>query len=222
MVKVVLLDFYGTLVHEAYEFLKEVAQTFQAGGATATSETIQDLWWSEFSAACDSAYGENFLTQKELYIKTFSNMARITGAKIDILQLQRKVIDFSLHSSLMEDTRPFLEKCPFPYYIVSNIDTKELQQIIRLHRLQPKDIYTSEEAREYKPRSGIFKKGLQKFGYSANEALYVGDSLRNDYFGASGAGISAIWLNRRNAAVPTGVKAVSGLMQLLPILSEEI
>lgn len=71
---------------------------------------------------------------------------------------------------------------------------------------------------EYKPRKGIFEKGLKKFGLSANEAVYAGDSYINDYCGASEAGILSFWLNRKKEPVPKGVRALPDLYALLPIL----
>lgn len=91
----------------------------------------------------------------------------------------------------------------------------------RQKRLAPAGVWTSERARAYKPRREIFESGLKAFGLRPEEALYLGDSLRNDYFGARGAGILSVWLNRLGETVPSGVELwAPDLYSALPIVEE--
>lgn len=46
-----------------------------------------------------------------------------------------------------------------------------------------------------KPDARIFAASLQALGASPENAVYIGDNLRNDVFGAHGAGLRAIWAN---------------------------
>lgn len=220
-IRAVVLDFYGTVVEEAYRLLAHIAAEFLRGGARLSAEALQGLWWEEFRRCCDGAYGENFLPQKELYRLTLQAMATRSGASVDVGRLRQEVIDFSLRSPLFPDAARFVAECRLPYYILSNADTAELQAIVARHGLRPQGIMTSEEAREYKPRRGIFEKGLQKFGLRPEEAIYAGDSLRNDFYGAAGAGMRSVWLNRRNEQVPAGIAAVPDLYALLAVLRSE-
>lgn len=219
MIKAVVLDFYGTIAEESYNLLDRVAGMFLEHGANAAREEICDLWWKGFRAACDGAHGKTFALQKELYPRVFAEMAEKTGARgLDYAELTKEVLEFAVSSPMLEDARRFLRECPLPYYILSNIDNAELGKIIALHGLRPCGVFTSEDAREYKPRKGIFEKGLQRFGLAAGEAVYAGDSYINDYCGASGAGMTAFWVNRMVEPVPDGARAVPDLCALLPLL----
>lgn len=219
MIKAVILDFYGTVVEESYALLDRVADVFLAHGARARREEIAALWWKEFRLQCDGAHGADFCLQRELYPRTLERMMRQTGAEgLDIDAVVKEIIAFAVSSPMFEDARRFLQKCPLPYYILSNIDNAEIEKIVARHGLRPSGIYTSEDAREYKPRKGIFEKGLQRFGLRADEAVYAGDSFRNDYEGARGAGMLSFWLNRRGETGPDGCRALPDLEALLPAL----
>lgn len=69
-----------------------------------------------------------------------------------------------------------------------------------------------------KPDPGIFRIVLQKAGLSSEEALYVGDNLENDGYGARNAGIPAVIIDRRDR-VKTDfcpvVRSLKGIFQYL-------
>lgn len=218
MKRAVVLDFYGTVVHEAYALLDEIAAVFHKCGATCSVQEIHRLWWQSFAGLCDEAHGSNFRNQKTLYYAAFENMERQTEVSVDKSCLVKSVVEFSLTSEPFEDALCFLQDCPLPCFILSNIDANELCTMINKYALKVEDFYTSEEAREYKPRKGIFEKGLKKFGLKADDVVYVGDSLRNDYFGARGAGIDSVWLNRLNAEIPNGVVSCPDFHSVLPFI----
>ncbi len=214
----VLLDFYGTVVEEAHSFLNVVAKEFLDNGAQVGADRIKELWWRGFSMQCDKAYGKNYKQQKRLYGPTFRFMEEQSGAKVDRDKLTEQVIAFSVGVKPFEDSLRFLNECPFPCYILSNIDNEEIQTVLTRRKICVQGVFTSEDAREYKPRKGIFEKGLKHFGLAAEETVYIGDSLRNDYFGARNAGIFSIWINRLNEPVPQGVEAAKDLYSALGLL----
>lgn len=220
MKKAVLLDFYGTIVHEAENVLDELSQVFHEAGCTRPAQEIHRMWWTGFACATEIANDENFQLQKTLYVSVLEKMQRECGVGIDVKAFAEKIIAFSVSSRPFDDSLRFLIECPLPCYILSNIDTPELMIMIKKLGINPCGIYTSEMAREYKPRPGIFQKGLLQFGLKAEDVLYAGDSLRNDYYGARGAGIDSVWLNRKKETVPQGVRALPDLYSLLGILTE--
>lgn len=75
-------------------------------------------------------------------------------------------------------------------------------------------MFTSEDAKAYKPRSELFEFALNNVGLSAGEVLHIGDSLSSDVKGASSIGINAIWVNRSNREVPTDIIAVRNLLEV--------
>lgn len=55
-------------------------------------------------------------------------------------------------------------------------------------------LVTSEEAGAEKPDPRMFAMILKKLGCKPDQALYIGDNLERDIFGAERFGISALWL----------------------------
>lgn len=104
--------------------------------------------------------------------------------------------------------------CPVPIYVVSNIDRADVLQAIKYHGLKPAGVFTSEDAKSYKPRKELFEFALNNVGLSAGEVLHIGDSLSSDIKGASSVGINAIWVNRNNRGIPSGVTAVKNLIEI--------
>ena len=64
-----------------------------------------------------------------------------------------------------------------------------------------------------KPHPRIFREALKQAGVKAGEALHVGDSLEDDVLGAQGAGIHAVFINRKGGR-PSPAPAISGLQFL--------
>ncbi|WP_297439099.1 HAD family hydrolase [Thermococcus sp.] len=57
-------------------------------------------------------------------------------------------------------------------------------------------ILTREDVKAIKPEPKIFLHALEKLGVKPGEALYVGDSLSQDVYGAKHLGMTAVWINR--------------------------
>jgi len=83
--------------------------------------------------------------------------------------------------------------------------------------LKPAGVFTSEDAKSYKPRKELFEYALKYTGLSADEVVHIGDSLSSDIRGAASVGIKAIWVNRSNREVPEDVIAVNNLIEVFDI-----
>ncbi|WP_457741381.1 TIGR02253 family HAD-type hydrolase [Thermococcus sp.] len=57
-------------------------------------------------------------------------------------------------------------------------------------------VVTRDDARAIKPEPRIFLYALEKLGLKPEEAVYVGDSLSQDVYGAKHVGMTAVWINR--------------------------
>ena len=72
-----------------------------------------------------------------------------------------------------------------------------------------------------KPDPRLFHIALDKAGCTAQEMLHIGDSLKNDVIGASGAGMKSVWLNRQKNEADPEIKVeyeIQSLTELLDIL----
>ena len=101
---------------------------------------------------------------------------------------------------------------------MSNIDREDILKAIEYHGLKPAGVYTSEDAKSYKPRKELFELALASTGLSCKEVIHIGDSLSSDIKGAGAVGIEGIWINRSHREVPDGVKSVDNLLEALEII----
>jgi len=89
---------------------------------------------------------------------------------------------------------------------------------IKYHGLNPAGVFTSEDARAYKPRRELFELALSKTGLNPDEVIHIGDSISSDVKGASALGIKTLWLNRSGKDVPEGVTDIKDLLGALEMI----
>ncbi|MCZ6799766.1 MAG: HAD-IA family hydrolase [Nitrospirae bacterium] len=89
--------------------------------------------------------------------------------------------------------------------VISNFDTR-FYQIFRALGLEGyfDSITISSIARSVKPTGDIFHYALTQHVADPQDAVHVGDSIREDVEGAERAGITGIWVNREREALPNG------------------
>lgn len=213
-VKAVFIDFYGTVVHEDGEVIKKISQEIFDTGNVRDKSEIGAYWWNEFQTGFLAAYGYNFEKQRALEYKSLTNTIQHFGSNTDAQRLSNMMFEHWIKPPIFEESKQFFETCPVPIYVVSNIDRDDILKAIEFHRLKPKGIFTSEDAKSYKPRKELFELALNSTGLSAEQVVHIGDSLSSDIEGASSVGISAIWVNRSGRAVPDGVITVGNLLEI--------
>jgi 2-haloacid dehalogenase/putative hydrolase of the HAD superfamily len=214
LVKGIFLDFYGTVVYEDDEIIKEITQQIlNTGGANSTSE-IGAYWWKEFQTACINAYGDTFKTQRELELISLQKTIEKFESTASVEVLSEKMFKHWIQPEVFPESKGFFEKAKIPIYIVSNIDREDVMAAIGYHGLTPDGVFTSEDARSYKPRRELFELALSKTGLLPEEVIHIGDSISSDVKGASGLGIKAIWINRGNKKNQEGIETVSNLIQV--------
>lgn len=94
------------------------------------------------------------------------------------------------------------------------------EQERKLHHTGMRDLFDglviSEAVGVSKPDPAIFELALRVAGASAQEAIMLGDSWKNDVMGAVGAGVAAAWLDRTGAGRPDSAVEVLALTTLRP------
>ena len=214
MAKAVFIDFYGTIVHEDGEVIKKVSQEiFDTGNVNDKSE-IGAYWWNEFQTAFLSAYGSKFKTQRELEYQSLEKTIQHFNSTADAKKLSNLMFEHWVSPPIFEEAKQFFAVCPVPIYIVSNIDRNDILKAIEFHDLKPAGVFTSEDAKSYKPRKELFEFALIDAKISAEQVVHIGDSLSSDIKGASSVGIQAVWVNRSGKAIPDGIISVKNLLEV--------
>lgn len=214
MIKAVFIDFYGTVVHEDGEVIKQVSQEIFDTGIVSNISEIGNYWWNEFQTSFLCAYGDSFKTQRELEYQSLLKTIQHFQSSANAEQLSNLMFEHWIKPPIFDESKNFFEKCPVPVYIVSNIDRADVVKAVDFHKLNPKEIFTSEDAKSYKPRKELFEYALKSVGLKAPQVVHIGDSLSSDINGASSVGINAVWINRNSRAVPQGVISIGNLLEV--------
>ena len=159
------------------------------------------------------SYGDTFETQRTLEERSLEHTLAKFHSDANAKELSNMMFEHWVKPPIFEDSKEFFEKSPLPVYIVSNIDTDDIRRAIEFHDLKPAGVFTSEDARAYKPRKELFELALKKTGLKEDEVIHIGDSVSSDVKGASAIGIGTLWLNRFGKSVPDGVRSITGLLE---------
>lgn len=215
MIKAFFLDFYGTVVHEDGEVVKKISQLIYETGKAESPSEVDSFWWKDFQNLFNNSYGNTFETQRALEKKSIKHTLEKFASNENIDKLSNYMFEHWVKPPIFEESKKFFEISPLPIYIVSNIDANDVLRAIEFHQLSPSGIFTSEDAKAYKPRKELFELALNTTGLHADEVIHIGDSLSSDVKGASSIGIKAIWLNRFNKENSCGVDSITNLLEAL-------
>ena len=215
MIKAFFLDFYGTVVHEDGEVVKKISQLIYETGKAESPSEVDSFWWKDFQNLFNNSYGNTFETQRALEKKSIKHTLEKFASNENIDKLSNYMFEHWVKPPIFEESKKFFEISPLPIYIVSNIDANDVLRAIEFHQLSPSGIFTSEDAKAYKPRKELFELALNTTGLHADEVIHIGDSLSSDVKGASSVGIKAIWLNKFNKENSCGVDSITNLLEAL-------
>ncbi|WP_309382679.1 HAD family hydrolase [Cerasicoccus frondis] len=211
------LDFYGTLVAEDDPVIEAICA--QAG---ANRQAFGLRWSTLFAQLCAESHGATFQTQRAIELQSLELAMQEAGVDGDPLAMSQALYDYWQAPEPFPESTSFLEHCPIPICIVSNIDMQDIQLAAQSCGWRFERLITSEQVRSYKPRPEIFHAALETMDIRPEQALHVGDSLSSDIRGASAVGIDTVWLNRKGRPFrdkqlePT--YEIQNLEQLIPIL----
>lgn len=218
MIKALFVDFYGTVVHEDGAVIKVITQMIKDTGDGSDTSDIDSFWWNDFQTMFLNSFGNVFETQRELERKSLDHTIERFCSSADAIKLSDMMFEHWMRPPIFEESKKFFSKSPVPVYIVSNIDTSDIMCALKYHGLNPAGVFTSEDARAYKPRRELFELALGKTEFKPEEVIHIGDSISSDVKGASALGIRTLWLNRFGKVVPEGVTDIKDLLGALDII----
>lgn len=103
--------------------------------------------------------------------------------------------------------------------IISNFDSRLFTVLRGLGIADAFDTVTiSSLAQAAKPAPQIFQIALEKHAVDPEEALHIGDSLRDDVEGAKKAGLHAVLLDREGRQQQPDIQTITSLEELFPLL----
>jgi len=193
----VFLDFYGTLAAGDRQAVEAACQAVvDDHGLHVSAAEIASRWGDYYFNAIEVVDGDGFRTLLEIERDTLVETLEPYAGRIDVTPYIEQLNDYLVQPPLYGEVREVLDALTVPICIVSNADERELRAAMDHHQLAIDYVVTSESARSYKPKPGIFKHALDLTGWNAKRVLHVGDSLHSDVEGAHRAGLRAAWINR--------------------------
>jgi 2-haloalkanoic acid dehalogenase type II len=221
--RALLLDFYGTLVHEDTVVIRAICQEVSRNAPAASPGEVARAWSSAFTALTAASYGPGFRLQRDLARVSLTDTVRRYRSAADPGSLLEAQFAYWQRPPIHPGARELLA-ATVPACAVSNIDRADLDAALAHHGLGGcfAHLVTSQDARAYKPRPEMFTAALGLLGLGPHEVIHVGDSLTSDVAGAARLGMPVAWVNRQGrpapGAGPRPTYEVAGLGELLALL----
>jgi putative hydrolase of the HAD superfamily len=240
-IRVVLFDLDDTLfAHRAAveAGILRYAETLGPPYGTAETDEVVTLWHDLEEEHYHSylAGDLDFEGQRQARARDF---AARHGVDLDDAQASAWFADYFEHYvaawSLHDDALPALDalEAALPgvrFGLITNGDLAFQGRKVEAVGLDTRmeHLIASGEVGVAKPDAAIFRFACDAFGVRPDQAAYVGDRMRTDAIGSARAGLTGVWLNRRNAvaspederdAATAGVRTIPSLAELAPLLA---
>jgi putative hydrolase of the HAD superfamily len=147
--------------------------------------------------------------------------SRLDGGEVSAEAFARLAVHFRNPGSWrlypdVIDTLDELARRRVPLGVVSNWDS-HLPKLLDALGLAPRFATVAVSAIEEtgKPHPEIFRRACARLAVAPEEALHVGDSVREDYEGARAAGLAALLLDRegRHPGIADRIATLEGVLQ---------
>jgi len=222
-VKAVLFDLGGTLVNTVSppEIIGRILEKY------GVKRTLSEIALAHEAAEKSMKLKDYGLTYYEFWIKWNKIILERLGVHENADFLSRVLVDEWWDNADVEqysdaaNTLVRLKDAGIKIGIITNAFMKDIEEILARAEL-PRvfDLLVGiDSVGKPKPHPEIFLYAIRVLGIQPNEALFVGDSLEKDYFGALNAGLRAILLDRkRELDNKRGLIRVENLRSLLEIV----
>ncbi len=227
--RAILLDLFGTLI--AYGDQEAGMRASRDGLYAALVQAGATIPVEQFNADWDTRLFAPLAPHEDVCSTTFvSKIRRLCGwyglplAEATVERAAMACLaswDSSIY--LPEDTWPALKQLEHKYSLalVSNFDhppfaRKLLNSTGLADLLDP--IIISGEVKVDKPDPRIFRLALDTLGYSAQETLFVGDSLDADIAGSRAVGCCPVLIDRERRHMDYAGERVENLLELVALL----
>lgn len=226
-VRVVLLDFYCTLVDLSDQVRSRGFDDFARRLGLPLSPGELYRRYAEIISnepAEDTPSG--FMPYRESWLAAGHQLLAPFGREPAAGQFADAYADMHATAAIFPEVRDAVRVIArrFRTGVVANADHDYLMRCLDRNGLRFDLLVDSETARCYKPEPRIFQRACEALSVPAGQAVMVGDTPETDIRGARRAGLRAVWLNRShrdwpgNLARPDAV--IGELGQLVRVLRQ--
>ena len=195
--KAIIFDAFGTLFRvtsggSAKTIIKNIADYGIIVDEKAFLEEWKSYYKTHTSNDCE------FMTERNIFIariQMFYDRYHINrSAENDADSLLSEAFRREAYPEIKTVLNELMKE--YQVFIGSNTDNDVLECVMAKNDIAVQKVYTSENLKCYKPSSQFFTQILADNGFSANEVLFVGDSITDDIMGPKAIGMKTIWIDR--------------------------
>lgn len=227
--KVIFFDFNDTLLDKDRSFANAYAEALSEftarwdADAWSPRDAAERYWkeWLRLQCAAHASRKKQTrsrakpLTFNQKQLRCIQKSLELTGCPFPLTEaflsrLHRRAKELTpACPQLFPKVKETLEQLAGSYRLalISNGSRAKLETILTHSGLKPlfpeSHIFVPETRCQRKPKQDIFMRAMKTMGVSAGEAVMVGNSWKNDIFGANRCGMDAVWLQRGNKKTGT-------------------
>ncbi|MCJ8008055.1 YjjG family noncanonical pyrimidine nucleotidase [Lederbergia wuyishanensis] len=213
--KAIIFDLDNTLLNYSVSELKSMQKTVTKHGLIHNKSFTWDHFWNVYTTINMNYWNDRVKSNYSIYqVLEYSFNDTLKNLNLDITE--SKIL-----ANFYWET--FCTACDFEEHaqdLLSHLHGKYRMAIIsngigeaQRGRLSAggidhffDELIISDEVGYWKPDKEIFEEALKRLDISSTDALFVGDSLQDDYYGALNAGIDFCFYNRMGHSIEKNIR----------------
>ena len=195
--RAIIFDAFGTLFKvTSGGSAKTIMKNITDCGIVLDEKAFLEEWKSYYKKHTSDDY--NFMTERDIFISRIQMFYDRYHVKRNAENDADSLLATAFAREAYPETKDVLHDLMENYlvFIGSNTDNDVLECVMRNNNVTVHKIYTSENLKCYKPSGHFFTQILDDSALSANEVLFVGDSVTDDIMGPKAIGIKTVWIDR--------------------------
>ena len=195
--RAIIFDAFGTLFKvTSGGSAKTIMKNITDCGIILDEKAFLEEWKSYYKKYTSDDY--NFMTERDIFISRIQMFYDRYHVKRNAENDADSLLATAFAREAYPETKDVLHDLMENYlvFIGSNTDNDVLECVMQNNNVTVHKVYTSENLKCYKPSGHFFTQILDDSALSANEVLFVGDSVTDDIMGPKAIGIKTVWIDR--------------------------
>ena len=195
--RAILFDAFGTLFKvTSGGSAKTIMKNITDCGIVLDEKAFLEEWKSYYKKHASDDY--IFMTERDIFISRIQMFYDRYHVKRNAENDADSLLATAFAREAYPETKDVLHDLMENYlvFIGSNTDNDVLECVMQNNNVAVHKVYTSENLKCYKPSGHFFTQILDDSALSANEVLFVGDSVTDDIMGPKAIGIKTVWIDR--------------------------
>jgi putative hydrolase of the HAD superfamily len=226
--RAIFFDFGGTLaslapsLEEPWRVWSQVAEQFQLNISDSEIQRVNEEADVKFGERIYVYHGRTaeFWRLRDMWVM---DQLGVVTRKREFFSTLQAVFEDPARIQLYPETLDVLRELrarELHIGVISNF-TDGLLPILKHHGLDVllDSITYSQEVGVEKPNPRVFLRALMRANCRPEDAVHIGDLWESDYVGATGVGMTAVWLNRNRNPAPVACQEIRNLRQLPSLLT---